>query len=408
MQILVITRLIPMRDRSAGWFRFYHVLRILAKNHEVHLHPLDLQRQCEKYGADDIRRYCSELEHLGVRFTNGLWDELIKLLRATAFDIALFEHYQTGKHLLDKIRFWQPQARVIIDTIDVAYHRLASKARLTNELDDIRQAQIVKLEELSVYSRSDLVIAISHFDLALLHKEDLELRVEVVPLIYITPPFRETTGRPVGTLLFVAHFEHEANVDGIVDFCRHVLPLIKRSLPNIKLRIVGHSPPEAVRELAGPNVEVLGFVPDIQAIYESSDVAIAPMRFGGGLKGKIAEAMAHGLPVVTNSVCLEGFGLTPGRDVLVGDNPEEFAHAVIEVFRDATMYQAIRENGWNYIRQHFSEEVVARMVNDIVDRSLQYPPKKLSMSKWVGWGARRLLEKHVLWRVRRGTPEGSL
>jgi glycosyltransferase involved in cell wall biosynthesis len=400
MQIVVIANVIPMRDRSAGWFRFHHILRMLASRHEVHFHPVDLESQYKDYGEKDISRYRRELENLGIRVTTGHWADLSKFIRAAVIDIVFFEHYTAAKRVLDEIRFWQPHAKVIIDTIDVAYNRLSSKAKFTKKPDDLKLAQTVKAQELSIYSRSDIVIAISHSDRAVLERGNPDLRVEVIPLIYTMPSLQQATRCPGRDLIFVAHFDHEANVDGIVYFCTDVLPLIQKELPDVRVRIVGHSPPEAVTKLAGPSVEVLGYVPDIRALYASSDVAIAPMRFGGGLKGKIAEAMAYGLPVVTNSVCLEGFDLSAGKDVLVGDNPGEFAHAVVRLLGDVNLYQAIRESGWNYIRSHFSEEVIARMLYDVLDRSQQYPAKKLPMGKWVSWKMRHLLDKHVFWRFR--------
>ena len=98
-------------------------------------------------------------------------------------------------------------------------------------------------------------------------------------------------------------------------------------------------------------MEILGFVPDISEIYQSSDVAIAPMRFGGGLKGKIAEAMSFGLPVVTNSACLIGFGLSPGMNVLVGDDPGAFANAMAQRFR------VVVDPGWRKVRAFASGAV---------------------------------------------------
>jgi glycosyltransferase involved in cell wall biosynthesis len=401
MRILAVANIIPMRDRSAGWFRFFHILRILANQHEVHLHPFDLAWQEKRYGKEETCGYRDTLTDLGIRITNGQWPELSRFLRQTAVDIAFFEHYTAAKGgILEQVRLWQPDAKVFIDTIDVSYRRLLSKANLTNKPEDVQLAVAVKAEELAIYSRSDLVIAISGAEKAMLEKDDPDVRIEVIPLVYTVRPLQ---GKEVGrrTLLFVADFEHEANVDGILYFCAEVLPLIQKVIPEICLRIVGHSPPSAVRELAGRGVELLGYVPDIGAVYASSDVAIAPMRFGGGLKGKVAEAMSYGLPVVTNHVCLEGFeGLLPGRDVLVGDDPEELAHAVAEVLRDDTLYQAVRENGWNYIRCRFSEEVVAKTLTGVLERSRQYPAKKLPMGKRAVWKARHLLERYLVWRFR--------
>ena len=398
MRILAIANVVPLRDRSAGWFRFYHMLRILAREHDVHFHPSEFEWQRRYYGEEDTKRYTRELESTGVRVTTGEWGDLYRFIRSQSLDIVFFEHYGSVRGIIDQIRFWQPQARVMVDTIDVAYHRLSSKAKLTRSDEDVRLARKVKAEELSTYAKSDVVIGISQVEAALLKKESPGLRVEVIPLIYAMQPFPQRQRLTTRDVVYIAHFDHEANVDGILHFCTHVLPVIRQKLPDVRLRIVGHSPPAEVKALSGPNVEVLGFVPDIAEIYQSSDVAIAPMRFGGGLKGKIAEAMSFGLPVVTNSACLVGFGLSPGMNVLVGDDPGAFADAVVSVLTDKALYQKISENGWQFIKANFSEEVVATKLKQLIERQHEYRPKKLTLGKRFAWNARFFMDRHILWR----------
>ncbi len=406
MRILAIANVVPLHDRSAGWFRFYHILRILAREHDVHFHPSEFEWQRRYYGEEDTKRYTRELESTGVRVTTGEWGDLCRFIRSQHVDIAFFEHYTSVKGIIDQIRFWQPNARVIVDTIDVAYHRFSSKAKLTKDQKDMRLAQKVKAEELSAYARSDVVIGISQVEAALLKEANPGLRVEVIPLIYAMQPFQQRQRETARDVVYIAHFDHEANVDGILHFCAHALPLIRQELPDVRLRIVGHSPPEKIKALSGPNVDVLGFVPDIREIYQSSDVAIAPMRFGGGLKGKIAEAMSFGLPVVTNSACLIGFGLSPGVNVLVGDDPRAFADAVVSLIRDRALYQKISENGRQFIKMNFSEEVIATKLKELMERRLEYRPQRLPLGKRLMWNARYLMERHVLWRFR-GSSLGS-
>ena len=400
MRILAIANVVPLRDRSAGWFRFYHMLRILGREHEVHLHPLDLEWQLQYYGEEDTKHYTRELEDIGVRVTKGKWGDLRNLIRSQPLDLAFFEHYGSMRDIVDHIRFWQPQARVVMDTIDVAYQRFHAKAKLTANQEDLRLAQKVKTAELSAYAMSDLVIAISRVEAALLKQANPGLRIEVIPLIFATQPLQKKRRETRRDLVYVAHFDHDANVDGILLFCAQVLPLIQKQLPDVRLRIVGHSPPSEVKALSGPNVEVLGFVPDIGEIYRSSDVAIAPMRFGGGLKGKIAEAMSFGLPVVTNSTCLEGFDLSPGVDVLAGDDPNAFADAVVSLLCDEALYLKVSENGWRFVKSNFSEEVVAAKLKDLIERRHEYLPKKLALGKRVAWNTRFMIERRLLWRFR--------
>ena len=89
-------------------------------------------------------------------------------------------------------------------------------------------------------------------------------------------------------------------------FCAEVLPLIEKKVPGVRLQIIGDSPPEEIGELASDSVAVLGFVQNIHPYLENAGVSVAPLRFGAGIKGKIGEAMAAGLPVITTSVGIGG------------------------------------------------------------------------------------------------------
>lgn len=393
-----------MRDRSAGWYRFDSILRILAAKHQVFLHPFWLvEWQIATFGEDEMERYRLELERCGVRVTSGKLSDLNTLLRQERFDVTFFEHYSsTEQGFLDTVRFWQPRAACIVDTIDVNFNRLDAKARLTKDPKDFEQARNVKSNELASYRAADLVIAVSESDRALLADEDSSLRTTVIPLIYSVPPLRSKPTKPIRDILFVADFMHDANVDGIVYFCQQVLPLVVVRFPDARLRIVGGKPPKEVQDLAGPNAEVLGYVQDLQALYASSDVAIAPMRFGGGLKGKIAEAMAFGLPVVTNMTCLEGFGLTPNDNVMVGDTPMEMAGAVARLFEDPALYDKIRKLGWEFVRGNYSEQTIADKLDELLGQIDRYPRKRLSMLKRLRRNLRMFMERHLLWRLKTG------
>jgi len=407
MRILVVADVIPMRDRSAGWLRFYHLLRMLADRHEVHLHPVSLSAQLGRHDKDEVLQYGRELKELGIRITSGTWEEASRFIRTQPSDIVFFEQYSTALRILDYVRFWQPGARIIVDTIDIAYHRLLSKAKLTADKRDLELARAVMKEELDVYSRADVVISISDAERMLLAQQDPEMIVDVIPLVYDLAPLAPRLRDNHPALVYVAHFEHDANVDGIVYFCGNVLPLIQAQIPDVRIKVVGHAPPEEVRNLAGSNVEVLGYVADIRAVYETSDVAIAPMRFGGGLKGKIAEAMSFGVPVVTNSTCLSGFGLTPGINVLIGDDAQAFAEAVVRVLSDGAFYESLRQNAWQFINSQFSTETVGQKFRELIERAYPHPPRRLALRKRISWGARLFAEKHLLWRIRSGGIEST-
>ena len=133
------------------------------------------------------------------------------------------------------------------------------------------------------------------------------------------------------SILFVGDFRHAPNADAVLFFYRHVLPLVRRSLRDVAVTIVGDAPPREVRALSSADITVTGWVPDVEPYLTTHCISIAPLRFGAGLKGKIVEAMATGLPVVTTPVGAEGMELVHGSTALIAESPEAFARAVIQL-----------------------------------------------------------------------------
>ena len=295
---------------------------------------------------------------------------------------------------------------VIIDSVDVHFHRLAAKARLTQTMKDRNKAQQLKSRELATYRKADVVTTVSEEDRKILRREIPDLRVEIIPLIHEIPPLTERAHQMGSSLLFVGNFHHHPNVDAMIYFCDEILPLIRRRAPEVRLTIVGNSPPEAVKALAGNAVSVLGYVPDLKPLLQGSDISIAPLRYGGGIKGKISEAMAYGLPVITTSVGTEGFGLSPGENVLVGDTPAAFADAVVQLIRDRQLYDKLRKAAWVFVKERYSVSAVSKQIQHVIGTLENYPVKKLSPAKIVGKAVRYHLDKYLFWRFKQSKARG--
>ena len=103
-------------------------------------------------------------------------------------------------------------------------------------------------------------------------------------------------------------------------FCRDILPMVKRALGRVEVTIIGDRPPPEILDLAGDGVVIAGWVPEVTPYLDSHCVAIAPLRFGAGMKGKVGQALAAGLPVVTTRVGAEGMHLEAGKAALIADS----------------------------------------------------------------------------------------
>jgi glycosyltransferase involved in cell wall biosynthesis len=404
MLILLVSQSLPMLDRQAGHLRLFKILEILSSEHEIIVYPPELALQRDHYGADKIDRYRADLEKMHIQVSDSV-GSINLLLRTRQFDLIMFEHYealQLGYVNSTDLRFWQPQARVVVDSIDVEFDRLEAKANITQRAEDVEFAKQRKGMELRTYEGADLVIAISDSDKKVLEKNGLKTPIEVLPLIHSIPPWRPHIGALRGSLLFVGNFELDANVDGVRYFVREVFPLVRSRVPEARLTIVGNAAGSQIKSLASENIDVLGFVPDLAAVYAQNSVAVVPIRWGGGLKGKVVEAMSFGLPVVSTSRGIEGFGLQAGENVMVGDGPESFADAVCRVAGDSPLYERLRLNGWEFVRSRFSEEAAATRLKRILADLAEQKPKsigpiaRLKKNLWLAF------ERNLLWRFKQG------
>ncbi|MDP1643934.1 MAG: glycosyltransferase family 4 protein [Thiobacillus sp.] len=393
MKILAVSYDVPHPDQSSGELRFCTLLSLLARDHEVSFYSNDQQSIPER----DHDLASGNLRKLGIRVERGTFEHL---LRRAGFDIVIFEFYHVAERFLDAVRTWQPGARVIVDSVDVHFHRLRSKARLTGLPSDHNHAETVRDHEMSVYDKADLVLTVSEEDSHILRKEGLQSDIDVIPNIHDMHPLISHQWSDRLELIFIGSYKWAPNVDAMAYFCQEVLPLVRKRIPSLRLRIVGNAPTEEVKALASEEVDVVGFVPETTTYLLSSDISIAPLRFGGGIKGKIGEAMAHGLPVVTTTIGAEGFGFEVGKDVLVEDTPQAFADAIEALWQDRDLYEHVRKNGWNYINDRYSVQAVDRLITPLFERLSARRTKRLSPIRRLKNLAPHYLEKYVCWRFR--------
>jgi hypothetical protein len=175
----------------------------------------------------------------------------------------------------------------------------------------------------------------------------------------------------------VGGFRHPPNADAVLFFCRQVLPLVRRALPDVTVTLVGDAPPKEVRALSSPAITVTGWVPDVEPYLASHCVAIAPLRYGAGLKGKIVQAMGAGLPVVTTTVGAEGMELLHGGTALIADSPEGFAEAIARLCTDQDLHARLSRNGVAHARARWDPGEVTRRLLETMARLPTLRPKRL-------------------------------
>jgi GT2 family glycosyltransferase len=348
--VLVVDYQVPRFDRDSGSLRMTRLLdALLALGFSVTFLPDN---------RVPLSPYTSQLQQRGIKVAFGDVHErnLISSL-APELEFAILSRPSVAWRYVPLLRELSPATQVFFDTVDLHHVREDRRAELDGDEGRRKVASVWRELELGLVRSCDATLVVSPVEKAVLEAEVPGARIEVVSNIHevrvgdVVPAGREG-------LLFVGGFAHPPNVDAALWFCDAVLPLIRRELPHVKLTLAGDAPPPEVLALAGPNVEVTGWVEDLDPLHSKARIFVAPLRYGAGVKGKIAESLALRLPIVSTAVGVEGMGLTDGTDVLVGDTAERFAAAVVRLYRDDELWLRLSDAGARRVDAEFSSAAV--------------------------------------------------
>jgi glycosyltransferase involved in cell wall biosynthesis len=179
-------------------------------------------------------------------------------------------------------------------------------------------------------------------------------------------------GRRTDNVLFFGTLNYGPNKDGIKWFCQDIWPMIHSVEPDVELEIVGIDPPPDVTALGElPGVKITGFVPDIRRKLWSATLSIAPLRWGGGTRLKIIEALAAGCPMVSTSAGAEGLDLEDGKEILIADTADDFARAVIDLLQHPAKRAALSAAGQNSAAEKYDWSAIALRLEKAYSRAIE-------------------------------------
>lgn len=242
------------------------------------------------------------------------------------------------------------------------------------------QARKMKGFEDDVIRRFDGVIAVSPRDARHFRAICGDARVHPIPtgvdLDYFAFEPSASIGSDDGTLVFTGSMDWRANVDGIRFMMESVWPSIAAARPNVRMVVVGHSPPpDLVRTAAerGYRWRFTGYVDDVRRHVHEAQVYVIPLRVGGGTRIKAFEAMAMGCPVVSTAVGIEGLPVQDGEHCLIGDSPAALASAILRLLDDGALRSKLATNARRMVEARYSHRVAAAVFEDACVRALAMP-----------------------------------
>lgn len=303
---------------------------------------------------------------------------LRSLLARGTFDAATVEFPFLADQPLDAASPGSLPPLRILDEHNIEFDLARQQARaehgLLRRLHHTANWPKLRREELTAFRTFDGVTFCSEADQQRAEAEVPGLRSAVVPNAVDVDHFQPRPGDPPpdpDTVLFFGALNYFPNLDGLGAFFRDIWPLLSRSHPRARIKIVGQQPPPDILALRGPRIEVTGRVDDLRPHLASAAVTIAPLRIGGGTRFKILEALAMARPVVSTTLGAEGLEAEKGTHLLLADSPADFAAAVGRVLDTPALGQRLGAQGRKLVEERYSWTFAAQRVERFVESLLQ-------------------------------------
>ncbi|MCK9366941.1 MAG: glycosyltransferase [Metallibacterium scheffleri] len=356
--VLIMDHYAPQPDRDAGSRTMMQfILRFLEHGYRVKFWPENLY-------FDPV--YVPPLQQLGVEVMYGA--EYVGGFEAwmrehgAALDCILLSRPHIAVQFIELARKYSA-APLLYYGHDVHHLRLDDQLRVMPDDAAVRkERQMIAELEHEVWRSVDAVYYPSEFETtqvrAWLAQHAPRVRAHTVPAY----AFDESHDDPACNLhereglIFVAGFAHSPNVDAALWLVREVLPRLHQHMPGLRLSLVGSNPSADVRALQDERVEVTGFVTDAELTqrYAHARVAVAPLRFGGGIKGKVIEAMRHGVPCVTTSAGAQGLDACDA--LAVCDAADDFTQRILGLIGDDAEWRRRALAGQAFVHAHYTSD----------------------------------------------------
>lgn len=412
MRILYLCQLVPYPADAGPKVRAYYTLRYLAEHHQVTL--LAFSRPDDRLEAlEHLRSFIDAVEVVPIE-RNRLKDGrslLASLARGRSFVIER-DYFQSMAARVDRLLASGKFDAVHADQLWMAQYALRVKKykagglAIQTALDEHNacfqivqrlaegeanpiKRQVMELEwralrkfEAQAIGEFDWVTTVTEQDRQTLdglrqapeRSAEKPHRVPIIPICVDTAviqPVRANTG--AGDVLHLGTMFWPPNVEGVLWFGQQVWPKIRAAIPEATFTIAGKNPPAEVQALGATNVvqsgiRVTGYVPDPQPYLEEAGVFIVPLFAGSGMRVKIVAAWRWGLPIVSTTIGAEGIEYRDGENILIADDPQAFAEAVIRVLRDTEFNQALRANGRRWVEEKYDWQKVYPAWDEIYPR----------------------------------------
>jgi glycosyltransferase involved in cell wall biosynthesis len=383
MEILFVCKTLPHADVIGGPVIIYNRVRILSQRHDVSL--LCFVSPEEREHTDTVARFCRDFQDVPMpsydkrlrkawdwfaspvpvyflnNYSGEMYDRLREMVRRSHYDVVISEYSMVAQFL-----YHNPDLAEIkrVMSVHECYYLARRKAWKVQGFSRAGLSALFNLKglkkfEFDMYADADRVLVLTPEGKQELLNIRPDLDISVVPHGVDVDYFcAGGEGAREQAVMFLGNYPHDPNRDAVRYFHESIWPRVKKEVPEAIFYVVGKDPSRDLLEMArsDPSVVVTGTVDDVRPYFERAKVFVNPVRIGGGFRGKILEAMSMGLPIVTTSLGAEGVSAEDGKDMIVVDEPGDFAAATVSLLRDDGLCQNLGARARSMALENFSWE----------------------------------------------------
>ena len=297
--------------------------------------------------------------------------------RGKDYDLVYVIRYDIAEQIIELVK-QHSAAKIVFNNCDLHFLR-EIRAALASGESSLEAPIRTRERELQVMRDVDAVLSFNEIEHSVIASHNLkEENVFKCPWVLqdrrSTVPFKQRSG-----IAFLGGFGHPPNQEAVKYFVSEVMPLLRVSQPDINFHIYGSRITDDILDLACEDVIVEGYVDSLSDVFDTCRVFVAPLISGAGIKGKVLESIAHGIPSVLSPIAAEATGLAHGHSAFIADSPAKWCESIVDLYNDEDTWKRLAKNAHSLVFTEYSRSKGIDRMRDVLtyielDPALRYQP----------------------------------
>ncbi len=384
MKLFVLLPRVPFPVEKGDKLRAFNQIKYLSKHFEIHLCALN-DDQIHPKALEEIQPFCKSIHILKISKGSVILNLVRAFLNGNPFQIGYYYNSKVAKqihHLISQIKPDHIYCQLVrtaeyVKDIDIPksidYQDVFSKGiERRYQKAPFYLKPVFKLEynrlvayEAKVYDLFNHKTIISEPDRDLIQHPDHD-KIHIVRNGVDFDFFHPIQKQEKHHLVFTGNMNYPPNVNAADYLINQIMPVVWKKNPNVKVLLAGATPHPRVKALASERVHVSGWLDDIRDAYAEARIFIAPMQIGTGLQNKLLEAMSMKKPCITSDLANAALKAKPGHEILIGNEPEQYANHIVRLMEDDQFAANIAEAGHRYVLQHYDWNSATEILADLI------------------------------------------